>query len=380
MKMKYMGHMANDLYWFILPLILPSLLTRFNLSFGQGGGILTYYLVITALGSFLIGKLSDRMARKEILGYGFLLASLGLAATGFTHTLPLFLIIVGLTALGMSSFHPVMYALIVENAHEKKARVMSTYEIFGTLGVLIMFLVNGFLIEKIGIRGVLIVTAIPGFIMGVLYLRSKSLASESRVSKVVKVGEAGQDSSAVILLLFLLSVILRVFTITAVLNFLPAIFVKFAGFSVGAASYSTALFFAGGVIGSMAAGRLSERFNSFRILFVATLLLVPSIFAFALDLPGVFLLPVVFVLGLIGSGCIINQNLLLTRLGKNFGKGELFGILMGVMTITSAISPAIYGLSVDSLGIEKTQFFFVLPLLFSAGIIAVLIRKDEKKV
>lgn len=62
MHQKLLGHSANDLFWFILPLVLPFLLVRYNLSYTQAGGILTLYLGVTALGSFVMGKLSDRVS------------------------------------------------------------------------------------------------------------------------------------------------------------------------------------------------------------------------------------------------------------------------------------------------------------------------------
>ena len=65
MKSKLFGHGANDLYWFILPLVLPALLSRYNLGYTGAGGILTIYLLFTAAGSFVMGRLSDRMSRKK---------------------------------------------------------------------------------------------------------------------------------------------------------------------------------------------------------------------------------------------------------------------------------------------------------------------------
>ncbi len=64
--------------------------------------------------------------------------------------------IISITAVGVSTFHPVMYAVIDENYPENKGRVMGLYEGFGTGAILLMYLINGYLIRWIGIRGVLI--------------------------------------------------------------------------------------------------------------------------------------------------------------------------------------------------------------------------------
>jgi len=369
--------MSNDLYWFIFPLILPTLLSRFDLTFGQGGSILTFYLLITAIGSFVIGKLSDRFPRREIMGFGFIAAALGLAATGFAPNLAFFLPLVGITGLAMSSFHPVMYSVISEGDEHSRARTLSLYETFGTLGILLMFLINGFLIERIGYRGVLIVTAVPGFIMGLIFLRANSLKETRNFNDKKKSAATGKKGERWVLIVFLISVILRVISVTAVLNFLPTIFVNFAGFSVGMASYSTAFFFAGGIAGSLFAGYLTRKFNSFTIVLGGTFLMVFCLPLFGFNLSRGVLIGAVFVLGFLGSGCLINQNLIMTRLGSRFGRGEIFGILMGVMTVTSSVAPAIYGASIDRMGISTTQWLFTIPMVLSGIILLILGPRNE---
>jgi MFS family permease len=85
---------------------------------------------------------------------------------------------------------------------------------------------------------------------------------------------------------------------------------------------------------------------------------------------------VVALFGGFGSSCIINQNLLMSRLGRHLGKGEVFGILMGVMTITSSLSPALLGLLIDNFGFKPAIMFFTLPLVLSVVLLLVLLRSD----
>lgn len=381
MRSKLLGHSANDLFWFILPLVLPSLLTRYDLSYTQAGGILTTYLAVTAVGSFVMGKLSDRFSRRNILSFGFILASLGLMASGFASSLPVFLLLISITAVGVSTFHPVMYAVIDENYTTNKGRVMGLYEGFGTGAILLMFLINGFMIRWIGVRGVLILTATPGLIMGLIYhftpaipptIHKKSSRENSRA-------KAGRNQ-ILRFNLFLISVILRVMSVTAILNFLPTIFVNFFGFGENTAAYGTAFFFGGGIIGSLVAGKISDRFNSFGILIVGSVLIVPSILILSLNLP-IWIYPVAVTLfGGFGSGCIINQNLMMTRLGGHLGRGEVFGILMGVMTITASLSPILFGMIIDYAGFNQALFIFTLPLLLSIVILIFLLKFDTTKI
>lgn len=147
---------------------------RFDLSYGKAGGILTLFLAVGGIGSFISGKISDSLGRKEILGYGFLLSAVGFIASGFAPSLRIFLVIIAITALGVSTFHPVMYAVIDETVTVGKGKTLGIYEAFGTGAILLMYSINGFLISRIGIRGVLIVTALPALVMGFIFLLTKA--------------------------------------------------------------------------------------------------------------------------------------------------------------------------------------------------------------
>ena len=374
MKSKFLGHSANDLFWFILPLVLPSLLIRYDMSFAQAGGILTTYLMVTALCSFAVGKLADRFSRKKLLSYGFILSAAGLASSGFAPNLGIFLALISMTAVGVSTFHPVMYAVIDDQYKEQKGKIMGLYESFGTGAVLLMFLINGYLLGIIGVRGILILTAAPALIMGFIYLFSDSIPEVNKEQKNQEEDEPASKKDIIHFVLFLLSVILRVFSVTAVLNFLPTIFVSFLNYSEASAAYASAIFFGGGLIGSIIAGRMADRLNSFSILLWGTLLIIPSLLLFSMDMPGVLYPIIVGFFGAFGSGCIINQNLLMRHMGRHLGTGEIFGILMGVMTVTSSLSPALFGLTIDLAGLNAAIILFTIPLILSI-LLLIYLRK-----
>ena len=381
MRSKLFGHGANDLYWFILPLVLPSLLVRYDLSYTQAGGILTIYLAVAAIGSFIMGKLSDRFSRKNILSSGFILASVGLMASGFASSLSVFLLLISITAVGVSTFHPVMYAIIDENYTTNKGRVLGIYEGFGTGAILMMFLINGSLIRWIGIRGILILTAMPALIMGLIYHFTSAIPVEIHKKASHKNNKTNGGGSDILRFnLFLISVVLRMLSVAAILNFLPTIFVNFFGYGENIAAYGTAFYFVGGILGSLTAGKISDRFNSFVIMIVATILIALSIFILSLNLP-VWIYPVsIILLGGVASGCLINQNLMLTRLGAHMGRGEVFGVMMGVMTITASLSPTLFGMTIDYAGFNQALLIFTLPLLLSIVILIFLLKFDTTKV
>ncbi|MCK5734823.1 MAG: MFS transporter, partial [Spirochaetaceae bacterium] len=258
-------------------------------------------------------------------------------------------------------------------------KVLGTYEASGTAAILIMFLINGALLGSIGAQGVMAITAIPALIMGTLLIRARSMdaGSNHRVvsSNPDKSKISEQHPPVLLFALFLLTIILRVASVMAVLNFLPTIFTNHFGLRHDHAVWASGFFFAGGIAGSFAASRFSKPIRSYQILVIGSILLAPLIALMALNTPMIVHYINIMVLGSIGSGLIINQNLILTTLGSRFGKGEAFGILMAVMTLSQSISPALFGLSVDNWGFSAALIIFSIPVLLSAGLLLLLSRR-----
>jgi hypothetical protein len=53
-----LGHGVNDLYFFVLPMVLPLLLKEYALSYRLAGLVLASYLGIVAVFSYLFGHFS----------------------------------------------------------------------------------------------------------------------------------------------------------------------------------------------------------------------------------------------------------------------------------------------------------------------------------
>jgi MFS family permease len=381
--LRNLSHSANDLFWFILPLVLPLLLIRYNLSYARAGSILTVYLAVTAISSYVMGKVSDGIPRRFIMGFGFYLAAAGLIAAGFAESFTFFLFFLVITAVGVSTFHPVMYANIDETFGNDKAKALGAYEASGTAAILIMFLVNGALLGTIGTRGVMITTALPALVMGTLLLKTRMMdaapaIAESPGQDKLKADEPNNHASVVLFGLFLFTIILRFASVMAILNFLPTIFTGHFGLQANRAAWATGLFFVGGIFGSFAASRFSRPDRSYRILVLGSFIIAPLIALLALDVPLPFHFAATLLFGSFASGLIVNQNLILTTLGSRFGRGEAFGIMMAVVTLSQSISPALFGLSVDKWGFSPALLIFSIPVILSAILLMTLSRRILK--
>jgi len=382
-----LGHGTNDMYWFILPTVLPLILAQYGFSYTAAGGFITAFLCAVAVMSFIMGRLADRWSRPVLLAGGFFLASGSLAVSGLVPTFPLFMVFIILTAVGASTYHPVIYAVIDENEKSRRGRMFAHFELYGALGVVILLLANGLLVNSVGWKGVVLVTCVPGFVMGALFAANKRLLARSgpppgpsvSVSATNPTGDAAANGSGrtvmrSVLALFFASIILRTLTSMSIMNFMPTYLARSVGLDPQLSAFSTGLLFVGGVIVSIFIGDLTDRYGAFLMLFLASL--ATGLFLIASTyLTGALMLPLsLLVFGASISAASPGQNLVLSALGGAGSKGTAFGALMGVMTIANSLGPMVLGIVADSVGLTFTFRLASIPVFASAILVALLSR------
>jgi len=374
--LRNVGHGVNDIYWFILPSLLPVILDHFNMKYGTAGGLLTAFLLVIAVFSFILGKISDYVARANILGLGFLIASTFLILSTFMHGFGSFMTFILLAGIGVSSFHPSAYALIDETTEYKQGRVYGTFEFWGSAAIFLMFFLHGFLLEKLSWKNIILVTSIPGLLVGTLYLtRSKELRySRLREQKTISHAPNAPDIPPFLFILFLIVVALRFFGIIAVVNFTPTYLVREVGLDKSIASFATGIYFLGGLVFVSLMGRLCDRWGPFPVLLFSTAAAFPLIILVAVTKP-LFLLPLyLLLLGGMYYGAGPAMNMIIAKMSSRLRKGEAFGYFMAIIAVTYSFSPLIYGVNADRLGLQRTMRFFSFPLLVSTVGLFILLK------
>ncbi len=363
-RLVFFGHGTNDLYWFILPVLLPMMLARYNLRYAGGGTVLSIYLLVVALFSFVVGRLSDRTDRWRLIGIGFLLTAAGFALASIGASLTVFLILLAIAAVGVSTFHPTMYGAIEETVRSDRGRFYGEFESWGGTTITVMMVVTGYLLGSISWTGVLRLVAVPGFAAGIIFLAARRPPPRARTVSS-GVAHAVPTVPRRILAGFLVSNMLRFVTIMGVIAFVPTFFVHQVGLGPDVASYSTAIFFGGGILGARLGGLLGDKFPPLGVLLVPLALIGPLVFLFGLIESRALLGVVLFAFGMASMICIPLQSLALTGIGPDLGSGEIFGILIGVMTVTQALSPAAFGAIADAIGLAGTVRLFAGPAVLS---------------
>ena len=363
-KYSYLGHCVNDTYWFILPLLLPKILEEFGLSYGKAGGLLTVYLVIVSLFSFILGRVSDTLPKWKILNAGFFLTFFAFILAGLSSSLVFLMLFVSLGAIGVSAFHPIAYAMLDEYSPKGKARIFGHFECWGMIGLFFMFALNGILLSLFPWRTVLLATAFPSLIMGFigLFRTAPPVKTKKTTEEPVSINP---HTSPVLLLVFFLAVILRVIGVLGVLNFIPTFLMNDLAVEEHIAAFSAGFYFIGGMTGSIIGGKAGDKYGHLRILLLATMICSPVILLLG-SIRTLWIIPILLlILGFSSSGISPNQNFIISKLGAGIGRGTTFGALVALLALTNAFSPLIFGASADIVGLSQTIQLFSIPMALS---------------
>ncbi len=375
--LRNVSHGANDLYWFVLPPALPLILKEFGLRYAAAGGMIAAFLCMTAVASMLMGRLSDRVHRSRLIGFGFLLASATLWLGAAMPALPLVIGCLVVGGIGVATYHPAAYAAI-HDAGGGKGRTYGVFESSGSLAIVLMLAVHGLLVSRIGWRGVIAVGAVPGMLVGLFLLTLPGasvggpvLEPASRRARTASDPAAGR-SDLLLPALLIVGVMLRVLGVNAIQNFIPTYLVREVGMDQSLATFAMGFAFLGAMVGAYAMGRVADRIGPFPVFVVASGALVPLLVALSLRLP-VWAYPLLLVLfGFASSSCLPPQNMILTSLAGSRGMGQVFGVLMGMTTLTGSASPLLFGVLADGAGLVTAVRLCAIPVVLGWFVVLVV--------
>jgi MFS family permease len=359
------GHGINDIYWFVLPSILPLILDQFGLRYRAGGFILTAYLMVIAVFSSIIGKLSDSVDRQRIIGIGFCISACGMTLAGMMNGFTGFIALLLLAAVGTSSFHPVGLALIDETAISKRGEVFGYFEFWGFVVICIMFFLNSLLLRLYSWKMILIVMGSTGFFMSLPFLFSKDNTRQCRCEAKTEHTPIQNEGSVYLLILLIITIILRFVSITAVINFTTTYLVHEMGTTPWVANLMTGFSFLGGLLFTPLFGILSDRVKPINLFLLTTGLCAPPIFLLSI-VHAIWAMPIIlFFAGIVFYASSPAMDLLLSRFSGYIGKGEAFGYIMSVFAVITALSPAAFGILADNTGLRAALALFSIPPFIS---------------
>ncbi|MFH1930943.1 MAG: MFS transporter, partial [Pseudomonadota bacterium] len=223
LKLNALSHSYNDMYFFIIPFLLPLLRKEFGINYIQSGLILTVHVALRSIFSLMFGYLGDKYEKRLIIASGFISSSIFLGALIWLQNIYTITTFLFLLAIGVSTFHPLATAIVRENSKtNQRGRYLSLFSAAGTAGLIVASVLFGVFVQIWGWKMTCLLFSFPGYFLAYIYLKLK------KVKKNLK-AEAEKKTKQSHIHLFFISIGIRSLGIWAVLSFLPLYATDYVG-------------------------------------------------------------------------------------------------------------------------------------------------------
>lgn len=345
------AHALHDGYTDLVYVMLPIWQSEFGLGFAALGLMKTVFSGTLAGFQIPAGFLAERFGAPIVLALGTALAGFGYCLAGLSHGVPLLVASLFVAGLGASTQHPLASSLIAHAfAGPRSLKALGTYNFAGDIGKMtlpaaasVLFIVLPWREAVALLGGIGVLAAI------VIFIAMPRFREEAHAP--AKKESAGRTGVSAYGFPLLLSVgVIDSATRMAFLTFLPFVLTA-KGASLPTIGLALTLVFAGGAAGKLVCAWIGARIGT-----VATVWLTESVTAVGiialLPLPleaALILLPVVGV-ALNGTSSVLYGSV--PDLVEPSRRQRAFGIFYTGTIGAGAISPAIYGLLGDAVGVN----------------------------
>lgn len=164
-----LGHLCSDINQSILSAVLPFLIATYHYDYTTAAMLVTVSNVFGAFVQPFIGMLSDKKNKLLYMTLGVLLASGGMAVTGFISNFFGLWIVVIMSGIGVAMFHPQAAKLFNSvSSKNAKGKGMSIFSFGGKVGFTLGPVYTAFLMNLFGMKGT-ILFLIPGIVFGIVW-------------------------------------------------------------------------------------------------------------------------------------------------------------------------------------------------------------------
>lgn len=373
LSLNYIGHAYNDVYFFILPMLLPILRTEFGLSYTQVGLLLTFHVAIRSLFTFFSGHLGDKYDKHVIIAIGFIFSSIVLGSLIWVEGINSIIVLLMLLAIGVSTFHPLATTIVGEEASTgKRALQLGIFESGGSIGIILVSFTFGFMVQKFGWQETCLIVALPGFLVawGFLKFRKLKISSEFKATKKV-------DTRYILLSLIARGI--RALGTWAILSYIPIYATDRLSLPLGYSSWYITFIFVGYIIGSIGSGWLADQINPLKIISLTTLIIIPLVFGISYILNPFIVGFLVILYGILLGGFIVPQNTWLTIVSISSVRGKALGASFFLEGVSATFAPYLYGWIADRVGLVGIFRWATVPIAISLAVYLFIFYLDWQK-
>ena len=348
------AHALHDGYTDLIYVMLPIWQHEFGLGFAALGLMKTVFSGTLAGFQIPAGFLAERYGTAVVLALGTALAGIGYVLAGFSAGVATLVAALFVGGLGASAQHPLGSSLIAHAfAGPRSLKALGTYNFAGDIGKMTLPAAASLLFVVLPWRHALMLLGGAGVVAAAaIFVAMPRFAAAADAPRKTENSAAGGGRLRRHGFPLLLSVgVLDSATRMAFLTFLPFVLTS-KGASLPTVGASLTLVFAGG-----AAGKLVCAFIGARIGAVATVWLTEAVTALGivallpLSLDGALLLLPVVGVALNGTSSVLYGSV--PDLVAPARRQRAFGIFYTGTIGAGAISPALYGLLGDAVGVPS---------------------------
>jgi predicted MFS family arabinose efflux permease len=362
-------HFVDDGFADSIYLLLPFIAAEFHLSFSQVGFLKGVFSASMSLFQFPLSLLGERIGELPVITAGTFGLTVGFLLLSMSYTFPtilLSLIFAKGTAGGQHGLSSSILSRVFEASGRRAA--MGTYNFSGDMGKVCLPFLLTLMINLWGWRPAVLILAIGGMVAGATLWTladrkrvdpSPPPAEERPVLKTRGWGIQDRKSFSSLLTIGIIDIAAR----NALLTFLPFVLLQ-KGIPVAQVGFALTLLFAGGAVGKFSCGVLAEWFGIIPMVVGTEILTTAGILSLYWSAPSIvwFILPLLGIV-LNGTSSVLYATVaeIISPTGRSRGYGLYYAITLGC----GAISPMIYGLITDSLGLSFTIISTALMVLIT---------------
>ena len=366
-----MGHFFNDFYCNFLPVLLPILIPKLGLSLTLSGVLVMVMSFSANVLQPVFGYFMDKYNFNKLMPFIIPFGAIFICLTSLVSEFWMLAILIGLSGLAVSTFHPMGAGLISKVSPEGK--VSSSISIFvagGSLGfafspILLVYFMNLFDLKYLPIL------IIPAFILG-FFMYSSGLSRQRFVNE--QVAKNMHFSFRRLFknkpLMFLnISMGIRAWVFTALVTFLP-LWAMHQGYDNTSSGWILTVYLCGSVIGGLVGGILNDKIGYKKVILWALILAIfPTMCFLFVSQMGILIYVVLFLSGALAMaanpGAIVwGQNFLPDNPGM--ASGMMLGLSFGLGGIGTMLTSSIaewIGLSM-ALGLTTALFVISVVLVY----------------
>jgi FSR family fosmidomycin resistance protein-like MFS transporter len=367
------AHALHDGYTDLVYIMLPIWQSEFGLGFAALGLMKTVFSGTMASFQIPAGFFAERFGTATVLALGTALAGLGYFLLGFSNGVMFLVAALFVGGLGASTQHPLASSLIAHAfAGTRSLKALGTYNFSGDIGKMTLPAAAALLFIVLPWRHALMLLGALGVVAALaIFIAMPRFRDEpAALRKSDSAARSSGDVRAYGFPLLLSVGVIDSATRMAFLTFLPFVLTA-KGASLQTVGLALTLIFAGGAAGKLVCAYIGARIGA-----VATVWLTETVTALGivaiLPLPleaACVLLPVVGV-ALNGTSSVLYGSV--PDLVEPAWRQRAFSIFYTGTIGAGAVSPAIYGLLGDAVGVPTALIIVAVVVLVTLPITLVL--------